>query len=82
MQFVDKLKTTGQKDKIWTQQQLEVFCDGAKSQVRFFLAALFTGQRSGDVRKMQWSEYDGEWLQVKQQKTGTEVNFQFTSCSR
>ena len=65
-QFVEMLKTTSRKDKVWTQQQLERFCDAAKPKVRdIFLAALFTGQRSGDLRKMQWSDYDGEWLHVK-----------------
>ena len=39
-----------------------------------FLAALFTGKRNGDVRKMKWSDYDGEWLYVKREKTGAVVN--------
>ena len=26
------------------------------------------------VRKMKWSDYDGGWLHVKQEKTGAEVN--------
>ena len=74
-QSVELLKTTGRKDKIWTQQQLEGFCDAAIPKVRYiFLAALFTGQRNGDVRKMKWSDYDGEWLHVKQEKTGAVVN--------
>ena len=68
--------STGRKDKIWTQQQLEGFCDVAPPKVRdIFLAALFTGKRNGDVRKMKWSDYDGEWLHVKQEKTGAVVNF-------
>ena len=74
-QFVQKLKTESRKDKVWTQKQLGVFCDAAMPQLRdVFLAALFTGQRNGDVRKMKWSDYDGDWLHVKQEKTGAEVN--------
>ena len=69
------LKTTGQKDKICVQQQLEGFCDAASPKVRhIFLAALFAGQRADDVRKMKWSDYDGEWLHVVQSNTGAKVN--------
>ena len=39
------------------------------------LFPMFAGQRNGDPRKMEWSDYDGEWLHVKQGKTGAEVNF-------
>ena len=35
---------------------------------------MFYGQRNGDLRKMEWSDYDGDWLHVKQEKTGAEVN--------
>ena len=73
-QFVDLLNTTNRNDKIWTSEQIEVFCDTAIPKVRdIFLAALFTGQRKGDVLKMEWSDYDGEWLHVVQQKTKAEV---------
>jgi len=43
-QFVQKLKTKSRKDKVWTQNQLRVFCDAAIPQLRdIFVAALFTG---------------------------------------
>ena len=32
--------------------------------------ALYTGQRRSDLVKMMWSQFDGEFLEVRQQKTG------------
>jgi len=35
------------------------------------LLARYSGQRRGDLVRMLWSDYDGERLRVRQQKTGT-----------
>jgi integrase len=32
--------------------------------------ALFTGQRRSDLVKMRWDQFDGEFIEVRQQKTG------------
>jgi integrase len=32
--------------------------------------ALYTGQRRSDLVKMKWSQFDGEFIEVRQQKTG------------
>jgi integrase len=32
--------------------------------------ALYTGQRRSDLVKMKWSQFDGECIEVRQQKTG------------
>lgn len=37
------------------------------------ILALYTGQRSGDVLAMKWSDYDGAGIQVAQQKTGVRL---------
>lgn len=37
---------------------------------RVVLLAMFTGQRRGDLVAMRWSDYDGRFLTVTQQKTG------------
>jgi integrase len=34
------------------------------------LLLLYTGQRVGDVAAMKWSQFDGDGIQVRQQKTG------------
>ncbi|MBP6818288.1 MAG: tyrosine-type recombinase/integrase [Ferrovibrio sp.] len=38
-----------------------------------FLLGLHTGQRIGDILSMRWSDFDGEGIAVKQQKTGIEL---------
>jgi integrase len=74
-QGIDKLKVKSRREKVWTHQQLQGFCDAAKPKLRdIFLASFFTGQRVGDVCSFAWSNYDGKWLNVVQQKTGAEVN--------
>jgi integrase len=35
--------------------------------------ARLTGQRRGDLVKMRWSDYDGKYINVKQEKTGVSV---------
>lgn len=40
---------------------------------RAVILALYTGQRSGDVCRMRWSDYDGEGITCTQQKTGTKL---------
>jgi integrase len=37
---------------------------------RAVMLLLHTGQRVGDVAAMQWDQYDGRWLRVRQAKTG------------
>ncbi|MFP6697279.1 MAG: tyrosine-type recombinase/integrase, partial [Alphaproteobacteria bacterium] len=40
---------------------------------RAVVLALYTGQRSGDLTAMTWAAYDGEGIDVKQQKTGVQL---------
>lgn len=40
---------------------------------RAVLLALYTGQRAGDCIAMCWSDYDGEAIQVTQEKTGVKL---------
>ena len=40
------------------------------------------GQRSGNVLKMRWLDYDGEWLNVAQGKLGQKLICQFICCGR
>jgi len=37
------------------------------------MVALYTGQRQCDILKMKWSDYDGENISVRQQKTGKQM---------
>lgn len=40
---------------------------------RAVVLALYTGQRQADVLAMRWSDYDGDGINVVQQKTGTKL---------
>jgi len=37
------------------------------------MLALSTGQRQGDLLRLTWSNYDGEWIRIRQSKTGRRV---------
>jgi hypothetical protein len=38
------------------------------------MLALETGQRQGDLLALPWSAYDGQWVRLRQAKTGRRVN--------
>lgn len=40
---------------------------------RAVVLALYTGQRRSDLTRMRWSDYDGQFIKVKQRKTGAEL---------
>lgn len=58
----------------WTDEQI-VFAlkHLAEPYRRALLLGLYTGQRAGDVARMPWSDYDGEGIQVAQEKTGAKL---------
>jgi integrase len=45
---------------------------------RALVLALETGQRQGDLLVLPWNAYDGEWIRLKQAKTGRKVNVPVT----
>jgi integrase len=55
----------------WPQEIIERFLCEARPSLRWAVRlALYTGQRRSDLVKMKWSQYDGEFIEVRQQKTG------------
>jgi integrase len=42
------------------------------------MLALETGQRQGDLLALPWSAYDGQWIRLRQAKTGRRVNIPVT----
>lgn len=55
----------------WPQELIDAFFLKAKASLRWGVRlALYTGQRRSDLVKMKWSQYDGEFIEVRQQKTG------------
>jgi integrase len=71
---VSKLANSTRRDIIWTDKQVAQF--KAKAPARMVLAlelARWTGQRQGDLLRLTWSAYDGEYLTLRQSKTGASV---------
>jgi integrase len=59
----------------WPQGLIERFLREARPTLRQAVKlALYTGQRRSDLVKMTWSDFDGELIQVRQQKTGALIS--------
>lgn len=58
----------------WEDDEVDLFLSQAKPHLRSaMLLALYTGQRNSDLVRMQWSDYDGNYIKVTQKKTGTRL---------
>jgi integrase len=55
----------------WPQELIDDFMRNATPALRWAASlALYTGQRRSDLVKMRWDQFDGEFIEVRQQKTG------------
>ena len=55
----------------WPQELIDRFLREARPSLCWAVKlALYTGQRRSDLVKMKWSQFDGKWIEVRQQKTG------------
>jgi integrase len=53
----------------WPLELIERFLREARPSLRWAVKlALYTGQRRSDLVKMKWSQFDGEYIEVRQQK--------------
>jgi integrase len=58
-------------EKVWTADDEAAFLGAAPAHLHLALTlALWTGQRQGDLLKLQWSDYDGARIRLRQGKTG------------
>lgn len=58
----------------WTHADIEMFRKREAPMMRLALElGLYTGQRLSDVIRLAWSNYDGEKISLRQQKTGTRL---------
>jgi integrase len=56
----------------WPQRR---FVEGASDELKLaFALLLYTGQRRGDVVRMRWTDVDGKFISVVQEKTGEHVH--------
>lgn len=61
-------------DAVWTDEDEAAFLSKAPRHLQMALTmALWTGQRQGDLIRLTWSAYDGEFIRLKQRKTGARV---------
>jgi integrase len=54
---------------IWKADDIELFCKTAPPVLQLvLLVALWTGQRLGDLLKLTWTAYDGQYIRLQQSK--------------
>lgn len=75
---VDIEKLKGGEYEAWPDAKLDAFeryCDrhGPTVAQTVFELGIGTGQRLGDCIKMRWEDFDGEYMSVVQDKTGTRI---------
>jgi integrase len=71
---IDKLSDSTRRDIIWTDEQIAAFKATATAPMVLALElARWTGQRQGDLLRLTWTAYDGQYLTLRQQKTGAGV---------
>lgn len=62
------------REKIWGEAELAKLREAASATISEALTmAIWTGQRQGDLLRVQWSAYDGSHIRLKQSKTGRRV---------
>lgn len=71
-------KLSGGSYEAWPEEKLRAFeqaCDenGNRTARTVYELAIGTGQRLGDCIKMRWTDFDGEYVTVVQEKTGTKI---------
>ena len=66
-----KLYNSDRSDKIWSAEQIKTLLSVAPDHIALpFMLAPYTGQRQGDLLRLQWRQYDGERIMLRQGKTG------------
>ncbi len=59
---------------VWSDQQETAFLASAPAHLHLPLVlALWTGQRQGDLLALTWMQYDGQFIRLRQGKTGVHV---------
>lgn len=71
---IARLHKTDRSDKLWLSEQIDAFMDVAPIEMqRALILALHTGQRQGNLRKLAWSNYDGEGISFRRSKGGRNI---------
>lgn len=69
-----RLYAADRTEKLWTDENIAAMDATASAPLRLaMLAALWIGQRQGDLLRLRWSDYDGQVIRLRQGKTGAAV---------
>ena len=69
-----KVYSATRADKVWREDDEAAFLKIAYPALSLaFLAAIWTGQRQGDLLALAWGDYDGASIRLRQSKTGRYV---------
>jgi integrase len=67
-----RLYEADRTDKLWTDDDVARFLEHAPAHLHLpLLLAIWTGQRQGDLLRLLWAAYDGEFIRLRQSKGGT-----------
>jgi integrase len=77
----ERMYASDRADIIWLELDIEKFMDGAPVEMqRALILAIHTGQRYGDLVRLRWADYDGEYIALRQNKTGAKVKVKVTAA--
>lgn len=68
---VKKIKAKVKHIEVWSQEEIDLFlanCDPVSKTI--VILAYYTGQRRQDIATMDWKDYQGKIIRVRQDKTG------------
>ncbi|MCC7483036.1 MAG: tyrosine-type recombinase/integrase [Hyphomicrobiales bacterium] len=85
IQGFKRLYHSDRADTIWLPEHIAAFMKVAPVELqRALILALHTGQRQGDLRRLTWASYDGQWITLKQGKSRfrTQVEIPCTAALR
>ena len=59
------------RNRVWSSEEFGLVCERASPQLRrAIMLAQYAGMRIGDIVTVEWSSWDGEYLEFSQSKTG------------
>lgn len=79
----ERIYSADRSDMIWTASDIKTFMADAPLELQeAMILALHTGQRYGDLIRLRWSDYTGEHVSLKQNKTKARVTIHASTALR
>lgn len=74
LEKIGRIYTGTRVEAVWDDADEAAFNRNAAPNMQLALMlALWTGQRQGDLLRLTWSQYDGQWIRLQQSKTGVRL---------